>query len=303
MKRKIISTAIILSALLSLTACSESAPADNGFVNAAAPSTPSAPVSIVSTASTTSEQTSTTPQADNWEDFIGADGQPVTLEGAVIDEDGRVTLDYCFIKYAPQVYDDTFKNPDLINWETFDFATFDGDYTPEVKRVRAGDVLENGLEVKEAYRILEYQTYMDEITCEPRSAWGDYFGMITFDGELTLSGALYCVPEDDYLVSDGSLYFYPDTSDFACLPVGNSLVPTEQRPWESVFPDAKLAVRSATNYYLGNISDIDPDGIIEKGKAAAVTVTLNNIRIEFADPNRGGRGGCFAEIVSIRARD
>ena len=100
------------------------------------------------------------PQVDNWEDFIGADGQPVTLENAAVDEDGRVTLDYCFVKFLPQIYDDTFKNPAFIDWETMEFAEIDGSYTPEIKRLKAGDVLPNGLTVKEAYRELSF----DEVT-------------------------------------------------------------------------------------------------------------------------------------------
>lgn len=240
------------------------------------------------------------PQVDNWEDFIGADGQPITLENAVVDEEGRVTLDYCFVTFLPQIYDDTFKNPDFIDWGTMEFAEFDGSYTPEIKRLKAGDVLPNGLTVKEAYRVLMFDEVMDQITCEVRREWCDSFGVVTFDGELTLSGALYCNPEDDYQVFNGELYFFPDTTSGVKLPAQCSIFPRKYSVWESVYPEANFAVRSGAIYYVGNIDDVDLDGILERGKAVEVTVTLGNISIQNADINHGGRGGgCHAEIVSV----
>ena len=256
-------------------------PADNSSGNTA-----TAPVSL--------------PQVDNWEDFIGADGQPVTLENAAVDGEGSVTLDYCFVKFLPEIYDDTFKNPDFIDWGTMEFAEIDNSYTPEIKRLKAGDVLPNGLTVKEAYRVLMFDEVMDQITCEVRREWCDSFGWVTFDGELTLSGALYCNPEDDYEVFNGELYFFPDTTSGVKMPTQCSIFPGEHRVWESVYPKANFAVRSGAVYYVGNIDDVDLDGILERGKAAEVTVTLGNISIQNADINHGGRGGgCHAEIVSI----
>jgi len=246
---------------------------------------------------------STVPQVNDWKDFIGADGQPVTLSEATVDEMGRVTFDYSFIKYAPQIYDDSFKNPDLINWETLEFAPCNDTYTPTVKRLKAGDVLENGLKVTQAVRTLEYGTYIDDATLETRSEWIDYGGVVSFDGELTLSGALYCVPEDGYMTFEGELYFFPDTTSFSQMPVGCDFAQAENEEYtvsESVFPDAKLAVRGGSMYHLGNISETDCDGIIEKGKAAEVTVTIKNIRISSSSGNNGGRGGAFAKIVSIK---
>lgn len=274
---------------------------NSGDTSSSTPSSKaSTPSTSISTDSASSDTSSTVLRVENWEDFIGADEQPVTLEGATVDEDGRVTLDYCFVKLLPQIYDDTFKNPALINWDTMEFAPFDGDYTPEIKRLKTGDVLENGLKVKEAYRILSYEEVMDQITCEIRREWCDSFGMVSFEGEITLSGVLYCVPEDDYMVFGGELYFFPDTTGGAQLPAQSGITPSEYRVWENAYPDAKLAVRSGTIYYVGNIDKVDLDGILERGKAAEVTVKLGNIRIENSDINHGGRGGgCFAEIVSI----
>ncbi len=294
----------IISALflaLSLTACGTSpeTPPENSGGNYSDTSNTSSSADPAASGSSSSE----VPQVSEWNDFIGADGQPVTLAGAAVDEMGRVSFDYSFIKYAPPIYDDSLKNPELINWETLEFAPRNDAYTPTVKRVRAGDVLENGLKVKEADRILEYGTYIDEATLETRSEWGDYHGTVSFDGELTLSGALYCVPEDGYQTFEGELYFFPDTTSFSQLPVGCGFARAENEEYtgmENVFPDAKLAVVSGALYHLGNISETDCNGIIEKGKAAEVTVTIKNIRIVSSSGNYGGRGGgIFAEIVSI----
>ena len=305
MTRKLIFTAIIMSMLVGLTACnsesvstnSGSSQTENSSTTSSNDSTSSTPIS---TDSALLDPSITIPQVSEWKDFIGADGLPVSLSDAVVDENGRVKFNYCLIKFAPQIYDNSFKNPELINWNTLEFSPFNNTFTPTVKRVKAGDVLENGLEVKEANRTLEFAPYFDEKTSETRSEWVDYSGSVSFNGELTLSGALYCVPKDDYQVFEGELYFFPDTTDFTQLPVGSGFVPKEYNALELAFPDAKLAVRCGALYYLGNISETNCDGIIEKGKAAEVTVTIKNIRIDFSNPEYGGRGGgCFADIVSV----
>lgn len=302
MKFKLISVTIILSMLTALTACgNESSLPDSTPSDATNSSAPISQGSTIDPAS--SDVSSAVPQVNNWEDYVGPDGQPVTLADATVDADGRVTFDYSFIKYAPQIYDDSLKNPGLINWETFEFAPYNGTYTPAIKRVKAGDVLENGLKVAKAYETLEFGTYVDEATLETRSGWDVYYGELSFDGELTLSGAMYCVPEDDYMTFEGELYFFPDTTSFSQLPVGCGFASSENKEYtllESVFPDAKLAVVSGTMFYLGNISETDCGGVIEKGGAAEVTVTVKNIRMTSRSANYGGRGGgCFADIVSV----
>lgn len=285
--------AICASALiLSMTGCnapSENVSTESGSDGAevSGSSVPDASDAQTNTSSSTapmsSSVTSLTPYVENRTDFTGSDGQPVTLTDAVVDAEGRVTFDYSFIKYAPSIYDDSLKNPDLINWETLEFAPYNDTYTPTIKRLKVGDVLENGLKVTKAYETLEFGTYMDEATLETRSGWNVYGGELTFDGEL---------------------YFFPDTTNLRELPVGCIFTSPENGEYtvfESVYPDAKLAVIGGTMLYLGNISEIDSNGIIEKGKAAEVTVTINNIRITSSNTAYGGRSGdCFADIVSIK---
>lgn len=310
MRRKFISAAVILSTLVGLTACSgKNVPTEHGS---------SEPISTISTSSTNSASSVTSTisepassdtsskvlQVENWEDFIGADGKPVTLANAVIDDMGGVLFDYAFLGNAPQVYDDTFKNPELINWETMEFAPGGENYTPTGIRVRTGDVLENGLKVTQADYALEYGEQMDEATGQVVNEWQTSYGTLNFEGELTLNGTLYCVPADDYMAFEGELNFYPDTKSFAQFPVACEFAPKEKRTLEVVYPDAKFAVRCGAMCYLGNISDGDYSGLIEKGKAAPVTVTINNIRIILSNINHGGRGSaCYANIVSIEKAD
>ncbi len=316
MKRKLISTAIILSTLVGLTACSnESVSTDSGSSETTNSSTPSSKNSASSTPNLTNSVSSDTPiftepvssdtsssvlQVENWEDFIGADGKPVTLDGAFLDEDGGVAFNYSFMSYAKPIYDDTFKNPELINWETLEFAPGGENYTPTGIRVKAGDILENGLKVTQADYSLAYEERMDEATGQVVYEWGTSYGTLNFEGELTLSGTLYCMPVDDYMAFEGELYFYPDTKSFAQLPVACEFTPKEKRTIEAVYPDAKFAVRCGAMYNLGNINDGDYSGIIEKGEAAAVTVTIKSISIISSNLNHGGRGSaCYADIVSI----
>lgn len=316
MRQKFISAAVILSMLVGLTACGgESDPTNSGSAEITGSSTPSGNNPEPSTSDLTSSASSdasiltepassdtsgTALQVENWEDFIGADGSPVTLSDAVIDDMGSVAFNYAFLRYVPPIYDDTFKNPELINWETMEFAPGGETYTPAGTRVKTGDVLENGLKVTQAEHTLEYETSVDEETQQPRGKWVSSSGYLMFEGELTLSGALYCVPEDDYMAFEGELHFFPDTNSFQQLPVVCDFDPKEKKPLEMVFPDAKFAVRCGTVYYLGNISDTDCGGVIEKGEAAAVTVTIKNIRLVTSNINHGGRGSAYyADIVSI----
>lgn len=56
-------------------------------------------------------------------------------------------------------------------------------------------------------------------------------------------------------------------------------------------------------FILGIIDDYDLEGIIERGKAAAVTLTLDEIHLQYANLNHGGRGGGnFAKIVDVKPR-
>ncbi len=302
--KKITSVLISLAVIMSLTACSTEKPLTN--TTSTSGNSSSSASSSIKTTPDTSSSTDTTPsnssspvqQVSHWEeDLIGADGEPLPLSDAVIEHSGAgdeyVMFNYSIIEYAPPIYDDTFKNPDLINWETNEFASHDYNYTPVRERVKAGDVLDNGLKVKEARHILEY--FIDD--------WVDYTGWVYFDGELTLNGALYCVPEDDYIDYEGDLYFFPDTTNFSHFPDWISFISDGEKEYdvpERVYPDAGLAVVGTSAYRLGNISELGRDDIIEKGKAAEVTVTIKNIRIVTQGPNSGGGAfGCFGEIVSI----
>lgn len=240
---------------------------------------------------------------ENWEDFIGADGLSVSFADATVDEYGCVKFDFAPVAFPPAVYDDTFKNPALINWETMEFSDFNGEFKPTLTRLKKGDKLDNGLEVLEAEYALEYGEQMDEMTLEITRGWCENYGWVRFGGQITISGTLYCEPRDDYQLFAGELYFYPDTSDFPQLPVRGDFLSSKRRPIEVAFPEANFAVRSGTMFYLGNIDDYDLEGIIERGKAAAVTATLDEIYLQYANLNHGGRGGGnFAKIVDVKPR-
>lgn len=278
----------------SLTSTTSSA----AVISSANSETPSAPVSEPEAPSTPAP----TPP-ENWEDFIGADGLPVAFADATVDEYGYVAFNYAPVAYPPAVYDDTFKNPGLINWETMEFAPSGGEFKPTLTRLKQGDKLDNGLEVLEAEYAMEYGEQMDEMTLEITREWCESYGWVKFGGQITISGTLYCEPRDDYQLFAGELYFFPDTSEFPQLPVRGDFLKTQSLPLQNAYPEAQFAVRSGTMFILGNIDDYDLDGIIERGKAAAVTLTLDEIYLQYANLNHGGRGGGnFAKIVDVKPR-
>lgn len=79
------------------------------------------------------------------------------------------------------------------------------------------------------------------------------------------------------------------------------LVQPPQTPdnWQDFTASDGLPVSLADGY----VDDYDLEGIIERGKAAAVTLTLDDIRLQYANLNHGGRGGVnFAKIVDVKPR-
>lgn len=260
--------------------------------------TPSVPISETEAPSTPAP---TPPK--NWEDFIGADGLPISFADATDYGFERIEFDFAPVVFPPAVYDDTFKNPALINWETMEFSEFGGEFKPTFTRLKKGDKLDNGLEVLEAVYAMAYSDTIDETTFEIKREWCESHGWVRFGGQITIPGTLYCEPRDDYQVFSGELYFFPDTTDFPQLPVRGDFFSSKRRPIESAYPEERFAARSGAMFYLGNVDDNDLEGIIERGKAAAVTVTLDEISLQFANIYYGGRGGGnYAKIVDIKLR-
>lgn len=113
--------------------------------------------------------------------------------------------DFSYIRYSQPVFYNTFDYPDLINWESsdlvpddFNIDIYDLIKDPKFLKIKAGDILENGLIVKSA------KWWVDS------AGWSNSFE-VDFDGEITLEGILHCSSKKDS-GADGDLSFFADNS-------------------------------------------------------------------------------------------
>lgn len=189
-----------------------------------------------------------------------------------------LNFDFSFIRYAQPIYYSTFDDPDLIDWETLMF-NIEPTVPIENKtyfKVKAGDKLQNGLTVRSAKYTI-YKTGTVSISS------------IEFDGELTLTGILYCALESGYNTDPGHLSFFPDPKEFESLPISiaeydvtRAFVDTKNK-WAWISDDVEIS--------LGNINDVSVDlsEIITFGGCAKVKVTLKDIEKGSSDNGSSSR--------------
>ncbi len=239
--------------------------------------------------------------------FIGFDGKEVKKTdaiGAMQGEGGQITYltyDFAYLRYAKPVWKNTLLNADLIDWETYEFNddTERRISDPNYFSVKAGDVLENGLTVKNATTIFYPQSVAEESggsgleICQSRST-------VNFDGQITLNGILHCVSGDaDYIDNDGDVFFYADPSDGKLIAPSKENLKMERLVSivDSVTEFALLC--DGQRFCLGNINEgnvIDLSDVINKGEYRNVTVKLDGVRIVFT----GGAGAyVYGTLVSV----
>ncbi len=241
--------------------------------------------------------------------FVGFDGKEVKKTdavGAMQGEDGQITYltyDFAYLRYAKPVWKNTLLNADLIDWETFEFNddTARRISAPNYFSVKAGDVLDNGLSVKNATTIFYPQRVDGENggsgleICQSRST-------VNFEGQLTLNGILHYVAEDtDYVDMGGDLFFYADPSDGKLITPSKENIKME-RLVSIVDPETKFALLcDGQRFYLGNVNEgnvIDLSGVINSGEYRNATVTLDNVRIVFT---QGVGATVYGTLVSASA--
>ena len=210
--------------------------------------------------------------------FTTPDGTEVKLTEAVsVMGESILFFDFAYIRYALPIYSDTVNNPELYDFENFEFRD---DYPDVLEqkpfKVVKGDVLDNGMTVTEVtYAMSPWDTNPME-------------NGVTLDGELELEGILYRVPEDDYGVSKDEVYFYPNPTD--------SVVPAAYSPYAAftvrcVDPYSEFAfVNDGGSYCLGIVNDIDVDiaDWFEDSSYVRARVTLDGMQIGYND-NFGSR--------------
>lgn len=199
--KKIISFALIAAALLSLTACRKenepSAPTNGGNVFYYDPELMQRQL----------EQFT----ADFPEEFPLPDGSVGSKSDFnALSMDGIPTLDYAFIRYAEPIFYNTIDEPEAFDPDTSKIKS-DPEQTvgePKWIKVKAGDILENGLAVVSA------QTYGEMMTNEDGSQTLQlHTSAIRTEGEITLEGIFeYYNGSSDYGGNDYFYSFYPDCS-------------------------------------------------------------------------------------------
>ncbi len=306
MKNKMVILVAVLTLSLCLTAC------DNSTIDSSSSS--EIPISSAdSSSSISSENSSLIPSydvtssevnnseqlpKDNFpESFTGYLGE--TLHGIDASEQSGRTYyfdGFTYLRWATSVFDNTLKTPDLINWDTYDMPEYNNiraQKNPEWFLVKPGDVLENGLVVKSASCGFEKVGFPDGTEGVIQSV-----SEVTFENTLTLSGVLYCEPEDDLYVTNGDLFFFADSTANSNIPViseGNKAGEYSLKRY--VFSNAAF-VCDGMYFRVGELETaaVDLSGIIKRGEICEVRVTLDNIKLSHDDR---AVTGAFADIVSI----
>lgn len=221
------------------------------------------------------------------------------LESQPMGPDGRegYRFDFAFLRYRQPVYETTLTRPDLVNLETLEFAEDVPTKLEDVAylRVKAGDVLENGLTVESA----DFWCYHG--VSESTGQEGDwcFSSSIGLSGTLTLEGMLIGFPDEDgYIDVKGDLLFYPDST-------GNPFIPapyTEGTPRTQRLTDAAgiTGLVSDGVIHLGNReeTELDLTGILpEDGRFVWVRVTLEDICLNYRAMTSGS--SAVAKLVEI----
>lgn len=221
------------------------------------------------------------------------------LESQPMGPDGRedYRFDFAFLRYRQPVYETTLTRPDLVNLETLEFAE---DVPTELEnvaylRVKAGDVLENGLTVESAdfwcYHGVSEGTGQEGDWCSSSS--------IGLSGTLTLEGMLIGFPDEDgYIDVKGDLLFYPDSRIDPLIPAPY----TEGTPRTQRLTDAAGTTGLVSDgvIHLGNReeTELDLTGILpEDGRFVWVRVTLEDICLNYRAMTSGS--SAVAKLVEV----
>ncbi len=209
------------------------------------------------------------------EEFTAPDGSILKRSDAVKAAEWEgityaVGYDFSYIRYAQPVWGSTVDDPDFINWDTMETAGDPLEFPQDAKyfKVKAGDVLENGLTVKKAEYY--YGRGMDGTT---------YDNNVEFDGELSLEGILYYFPGDtEYGIANGDTLFFADPAKYDKIPM-----PLNDFMMLDGFTDTdvKFSVKyDGERFQLGNVDTL-PDSVsqlLKEKNAIRVRVTLRNIK-------------------------
>lgn len=252
-----------------------------------------------SSSTSDSPETSVDPQtqvlidAFTLDSFTAPDGSTVDKSEAVYaygSEESGITLtigyDFSYMRYAEPLFDTTFDNPNLIDWDTLEFNTDIGFLVENTNyfKVKAGDTLENGLTVESA------QYWIN-------SAGEMFSSEIVLSGELALEGILYCVAENpDYVDEQGDLMFFADSTKSSFVPMPNSPIDFTEK-WTDT-SDNFAAVFDGKRIHFGNINDVSVDlsDTFRNSSYVEAKITMKGVRVMYTE---NGGGFVYAEPVDV----
>ena len=212
--------------------------------------------------------------------FTAPDGTEVMLTEAVSQmNDFALYFDFAYIRYAFPIYSDTVTDPEIYDFEEFEYKM--ENYTgerPDYFRVKKGDVLDNGMTVTEANYFIT-----------PGNTQHPFENSAVLEGECTLEGVLYRCPEDDYMIAQDDVVFYPNPIDGA--------VPDPYNPYgydnfgelyllRGVDLYSEFAfITDGGAFSLGNINDMDSyvKDLFGDSSYIRVKVTLDGMRLRYSD--------------------
>lgn len=229
----------------------------------------------------------------NLDDFKIMDGEVLKKAGAdYLFGNGEgvyfVGYDHSYMRRVDPYFRTTFDESGMINWDTLETSGVpETEYHTDYKyfKVKAGDVLENGLTVKSAKT--GFGNGPAGYLCEMD---------IELDGEITLEGILKCSPEDQYIIVKGELLFYPD-----CAKQNDILNPYMEvcaEPMLTADPASKFAMAyNGTELSLGMVDDAPSDvsEMFADDTYIKAKVTLSDIKYMYRP---GGVRG-FATVKSV----
>lgn len=196
--------------------------------------------------------------------------------------------DFSYLRKVMPYFRNTVDEPGMINWETMEVSNKpEAGLAPssDYFKIKAGDVLDNGLTVKTAKTAFGFAG--DGLISDMK---------VELDGEITIEGILKCMPEDEYIIGKGELIFYPDSTKQSDILAPYTEHPFE--PWTFADPEYKFAmVYNGEPFYLGLVDDA-PGGVSDffaNDTYIKAKVTVSDIL--FKTGNGGIRG--FATVKSV----
>lgn len=194
--------------------------------------------------------------------------------------------DFGFLRYAKPVFQSSLDDPDCFDFESYTFKDPVGVNieNPEYFRVKAGDVLENGMEVESANYMV---TWKDGEQSFVKSK-------IALKGEAVYDGILMCRQGEDYAENVYDLVFYADpTGDtrltgLCCFNYGEELI-------ETMVTDDVAFVTDCGPIFLTSLSYSD----ISDGGAKRARVTLTGLYyniVEMSGYNVGYTSAAYSDI-------